>query len=173
MNGGRITLITSEQRRLVVLNHLESGALVNAEAARLLDLSVRQLQRMKAAYANLGAAALSHGNRGRHPVHALDPELARRVVELATTAYAGFNQQHLTELLVEEHQLAISRPSVHGILTAAGVPAPRKRRPPRHRRRCDRYPKAGMLLQVDSSRHDWLEGRGLPESGRSHRRRHR
>jgi hypothetical protein len=26
-------------------------------------------------------------------------ELARRVVELATTTYAGFNQQHLTELL--------------------------------------------------------------------------
>lgn len=75
MNGDRITLTTSEQRRLIVLNHLESGALVNAEAARLLDLSVRQLQRMKAAYADLGAAALSHGNRGRRPVHALDPEL--------------------------------------------------------------------------------------------------
>jgi transposase len=160
MNGGRITLTTSEQRRLIVLNHLEAGALVNAEAARLLDLSVRQLQRMKAAYAEFGAAALSHGNRGRRPVHALDPELARRVVELATTTYAGFNQQHLTELLVEEHGLAISRPSVHRILTAAGVPAPRKRRPPRHRRRRDRYPKAGMLVQVDTSRHDWLEGRG-------------
>ena len=160
MNGGRITLTTAEQRRLIVLNHLESGALVNAEAARLLDLSVRQLQRMKAAYADLGAAALSHGNRGRRPVHALDPELARRVVELATTTYAGFNQQHLTELLVEEHGLAISRPSVHRILTAAGIPAPRKRRPPRHRRRRDRYPKAGMLVQVDTSRHDWLEGRG-------------
>ncbi len=46
MNGGRITLTTSEQRRLIVLNHLESGALVNAKAARLLELSVRQLQRM-------------------------------------------------------------------------------------------------------------------------------
>src|SRR5260370_52732 len=160
MNGGRITLTTSEQRRLIVLNHLESGALVNAEAARLLDLSVRQLQRMKVAYADSGAAALSHGDRGRGPVHALDPELARRVVELATTTYAGFNQQHLTELLNEEHGLAISRPSVHRILTAAGVPAPRKRRPPRHRRRRDRYAKAGMLLQVDTSRHDWLEGRG-------------
>ena len=94
-------MTTSEQRRLIVLNHLESGALVNAEAARLLELSVRQLQRMKAAYAELGAAALSHGNRGRRPAHALDPELMRRVVELATTTYAGFNRQHLTEMLSE------------------------------------------------------------------------
>jgi hypothetical protein len=45
-------------------------------------------------------------------------------------------------------------------LKAAGVPAPRRRRPPRHRRRRDRYPREGMLLQIDASRHDWLEGRG-------------
>jgi hypothetical protein len=44
MNGGRITLTTAEQRCLIVLNHVESGALVNAEAARLLEFSVRQLQ---------------------------------------------------------------------------------------------------------------------------------
>jgi hypothetical protein len=31
------------------------------------------------------------------------------VVELATTISAGFNQQHLTELLNEEHELAVSR----------------------------------------------------------------
>lgn len=54
-------MTTSEPRRLIVLNHLESGALVNAEAARLLDLSVRQLHRMKAAYADSGAAPLAHG----------------------------------------------------------------------------------------------------------------
>ena len=36
MNGGKITLTTAEQRRHIVLNHLEAGALVNAEAARLL-----------------------------------------------------------------------------------------------------------------------------------------
>jgi transposase len=123
VNGGKITLTTAEQRRHIVLNHLEAGALVNAEAARLLDLSVRQLQRMKAAYADLGAAARSHGNRGRRPAHALDPELARKVVELVSTTYAGFNRQHLTEVLIEEHGLVISRPSVHRILTASGVTA--------------------------------------------------
>ena len=116
---GRITLTTSEQRRLIVLNHLESGALVNAEAARLLGLSVRQLQRMKAAYAELGAVALSHGNRGRRPTHALDPELIRRVVELATTTYAGFNRQHLTEMLSEEHELTISDPEIWRSLRSA------------------------------------------------------
>jgi hypothetical protein len=40
--GGRITLTASEQRRLIVLNQLEAGGLVNAEAAQLLNLSVRE-----------------------------------------------------------------------------------------------------------------------------------
>ncbi len=34
------------------------------------------------------------------------------------------------------------------------------RRSPRDRSRRERMPRAGMLLQVDGSRHDWLEGRG-------------
>src|ERR1700737_4301555 len=46
------------------------------------------------------------------------------------------------------------------ILLAAGIPSPRHRRSPKHRRRRDRYPREGMLLQLDASRHDWLEGRG-------------
>jgi transposase len=171
---GSITLTTSEQRRLLVLNQLEAGALVGAEAAQLLNLSVRQLRHLRSNYRKRGAVALSHGNRGRQPHNAVDPDLARRVVELATTTYAGFNQQHLTEMLAEEEDVRLSRPTVHRILKAAGVPAPRCRRPPRHRRRRDRYPREGMLIQLDASRHDWLEGRGPhPESARRHRRCHR
>lgn len=157
---GSITLTTSEQRRLVILNQLEVGALVNAEAAELMGLSVRQVRRLRSRYRERGAAALSHGNRGRQPSNAVDEALSRRIVRLATTKYAGFNQQHLTEMLAEQEGIRVSRPTVHRILKGAGIPAPRRRRPPRHRRRRDRYPREGMLIQLDASRHDWLEGRG-------------
>jgi transposase len=156
----RITLNQAEQRRLLVLNHLEAGALVNAEAAELLGVSIRQVRRLRAAYRERGAAALAHGNRGRRPAHALDQALALRVVELATSTYAGFNHQHLTEMLAEHEGIYLSRPSVHRILTQAGVASVRTRRPARHRRRRERMPREGMLLQIDGSRHDWLEGRG-------------
>ena len=158
--GDSINLSRSDQQRLLVLNQLQTGAVVNAEAAALLGLSVRQVQRLRSAYQQEGAAALIHGNRGRAPGHALDPVLAQRVVGLAKTKYAGFNQHHLTEMLAEQDGVRLSRPTVHRILKAAGIAAPRRRRPPRHRRRRDRYPREGMLLQVDASRHDWLEGRG-------------
>jgi len=153
-------LTRSEQRRLLVLNHLLSAALVNAQAASLLGISVRQARRLRRRYEAEGAAALAHGNRGRRPIHALDPQLTARVVELARTKYAGFNQHHFTEMLADHEGLQLSVSSVHRVLRLAGIAAPRKRRPPRHRRRRDRYPRAGMLLQIDGSRHDWLEGRG-------------
>ncbi len=160
MQGDRITLTRADQRRLLVLNHLLSGALVNSQAASLLGISVRQVRRLRRRYEADGAAGLAHGNRGRRPRHALSPDLAARVVELATTKYVGFNQHHFTEMLAEQEGLQLSVSSVYRILRDAGIAAPRRRRPPRHRRRRDRFPRAGMLLQVDGSRHDWLEGRG-------------
>ncbi|MDP7240874.1 MAG: ISNCY family transposase, partial [Dehalococcoidia bacterium] len=64
------------------------------------------------------------------------------------------------ELLEEREQLTLSRSSVWRMLTGAGVLSSRRRRPPQHRCRRERYSQEGMLLQVDGSRHDWLQGRG-------------
>jgi hypothetical protein len=100
--------------------------------------------------------AIEEGGLG----HALDQGLKRRVLELAQSTYAGCNNQHFTELLAEREGITLSRSSVRRILLEAGIKSPRKRRPPKHRSRRERYPKEGMLLQTDGSRHDWLEGRG-------------
>jgi transposase len=157
---GRIVLNSTEQRRIVVLNHLTSGALVNAEAAELLGISKRQLQRLHRAFTEHGVAGLVHGNRSRAAHNAIGAAVATRIVELARDKYQGFNHQHLTEMLAENEGISLSRPTVRRILRAAGISSPRRRRAPKHRRRRDRYPREGMLLQLDASRHDWLEGRG-------------
>src|SRR5947209_15439607 len=144
----------------MILNQLGSGSLASQEGAGLLGISERQLRRLRRAYEERGAAALAHGNRGRSPVNVVTASVRQQVVMLATTRYHGFNHQHLTEMLVEREQIELSRPTVHRILKEAGVVSPRKRRPAKARRRRDRFPREGMLLQVDGSWHDWLEGRG-------------
>ncbi|HZK67434.1 MAG TPA: ISNCY family transposase [Chloroflexota bacterium] len=149
-----------EQRRLLVLNEVISGRLTAGRAGELLGLSERQVRRILAAYREEGAAALAHGNRGRRPVNALAESVRAQVLELARTKYAGFNQLHMSEMLREEEKLAVGRSWVRHILLEAGIPSPRKRRAAKHRSRRERYPKEGMLLQVDGSPHDWLEGRG-------------
>jgi transposase len=156
----KVTLNKKEQRRLMVLNGIEIGRITAREAAEVLGLSLRHVRRILAAYRREGAVALAHGNRGRKPHNALDDGLKRRVLELARSTYAGCNTQHFTELLAEREGIAVSRSAVRLILLRAGLRSPRKRRPPKHRSRRERYPKEGMLLQIDGSRDDWLEGRG-------------
>jgi len=158
--GEMITLNKKEQRRVLVLNQVTAGHMTAEGAAALLDLSERQVWRILAAYRKEGVATLVHGNRGRKPVNALESGLRERVLDLAKTKYGGFNHRHLTEKLNEEEKIAVQRVSVRRILLEGGIATPRKRRPPKHRSRRERYPQEGMLLQIDGSRHDWLEGRG-------------
>lgn len=156
----KVTLNEKEQRRLMVLNEVLAGRLSGPAAAELLGLSLRQTRRLLAAYRRAGAAGLAHGNRGRAPVNKVSVEVAEAVVRLAREEYGDYNDRHLTEELAERHAIVLSSPTVRRLRRAAGLGSPRKRRTPRHRRRRERYPQEGMLVQVDGSRHDWLEGRG-------------
>jgi len=155
-----VTLTMKEQRRVMVINEVERGGVRGREAADALGISVRHLRRLMAAYRKEGAVALAHGNRGRKPANAIEEGVRRCVVDLARSTYLGFNQQHFTEFLAEREGICLSRSSVRNILLGVGMRSPRKRRPPRHCSRRDRYPKEGMLLQIDGSPHDWLQGRG-------------
>jgi transposase len=155
-----ITMTSREQRRAWVLTRVLKHELTMTEAAELVGLSERQLWRLRRAFERDGPVGLVHGNRGRPSGRRLDAALRARVVELRRARYADVNDTHLAELLAEREDIAISRPSLQRILRAAGLASPRRRRPPRHRSRRERMGAEGLLLQLDGSRHDWLEERG-------------
>ncbi len=162
MTKETITLNSREQRRAIALTAVLEGRLRAVQAAELLRISLRHRRRLLAAYRRGGPAALAHGNRGRPARNRLPAAVRKRVVRLAETTYAGFNQQHLTEMLAEEQELVLSRATVRRLLLTAGLGSPRTRRPRHHRRRRERMSQAGQLAQMDGSQHDWLEGRGPP-----------
>jgi len=155
-----VTLSQREQQRVMVLNALDRGDVLMAEAGDLLGLSVRQVRRLRGAYRRKGPKALVHGNRGRPSPRRVAETIRNHVVQLTQTTYAGVNHKHLSELLAEREDLVLSHPTVHRILRAAGIRSPRRRRPPRHRRRRERMAQAGLLVQLDGSDHEWLEARG-------------
>ena len=172
-----VTLNQREQTRLHVLNTVLEHQLPVCQAAEIMGVSDRHVWRMLAAYRKEGADALAHGrNRGRRPRNAVSDAEAAAEVQLASTTYAEANQTHLAELLRDREGIDLSRRTVHRILTRAGIPSPRKRRPPRHRVRRQRMPQEGMLVQVDGSYHPWLGDGGPyftlpPGGGRCHRHR--
>lgn len=155
-----LTLTQREQARLQTLNLVLEKQAGVGEAAYLLGISKRHVWRIMAAYRMEGAVALVHGNRGRRPVNAIPEDLKQRVTMLARTRYVGFNHTHMTEMLEEREGVTLARSTVRQILVGAELTSPRHRRQPRHRCRRDRMSQEGMLLQMDGSYHDWLEGRG-------------
>jgi len=154
-------VVLSDQR-VDVIRRLLKGKVDVDEAALLLGLSARSVRRLRERFVEDGPAALRHGNAGKRPAHALDPALAARVVAIAKDGYAGLNDSHLRDLLEEREGILLSRPSVRRILRAEGLASPRPRRAPRFRSRRERRGAAGMLVQLDGSRHRWL-GSAEPE----------
>ena len=153
-------MTSKEQRRAWVLTRVLKRELTMTEGAGLVGLSERQLWRLRSAFERDGPAGLVHGNRGRPSERQLDGSLRARVIDLRRTTYVDVNDTHLAELLAEREGIEISRPSLQRVLRAAGLASPRRRRAPRHRSRRERMPAEGLLLQLDGSRHDWLEERG-------------
>lgn len=147
-------------KRWDTVQRVEIGLMTNAEGARLLGISARQLRRVRARVAELGQEGVLHGNCGRAPAHRVNEETRARVAQLRLGKYEGFNDQHFTEKLVEEERVPLSRATVRRILRAAGIGSARARRAPRHRRRRERKEQAGMMLLWDGSSHAWLEERG-------------
>jgi len=155
-----VTLSVKEQKRLKVITEVDAGRLTGRVAAQLLGLSLRQTRRVIAAYRKEGAAGLAHGNRGKVSPRRLPDAVRKRILELSKSTYIDYNDCHFTEKLEEVHKIKISRSTVRRLRRSIGQGSPRKRRAPRHRKRRERYPQRGMLLQIDGSPHSWLEGRG-------------
>lgn len=155
-----LTLTAKEQQRSEVVSRWLAGVLTTDEVVALLGTSERTAWRLRAAMVRDGAAGLAHGNRGRASPRRLAPDRRERILELARTTYRGFNDTHLAEALAEEEGIQIGRSSLRRLLRAEGIASPRRRRAARYRSRRERMAQEGLMVQVDGSRHDWLEGRG-------------
>ena len=145
-----------EQTRVQILNSLLAEQVTIEQAATLMGVSIRHARRLLAAYRVEGAVALSHGNRGRRSSNATSEAIRSEVLHLARSTYSGVNHTHLCELLREREGIEIGRTTLRRILVGAGLLSPRRRRPPKHRVRWQRMPRAGMLIQIDGSYHRWL-----------------
>jgi transposase len=154
------TLTMKDEKRLEVIQRVFRGELTVVKAAMVLGVSERQCYRLKARVTKEGAKGVVHGNRGRACKRKIKDKTVKRIVKLARGKYKDFNDHHLTEKLQTEEKIKFSREKIRQLLRAHGVSSPRKRRGIKHRSRRERRACEGMMLQVDGSPHDWLQGRG-------------
>lgn len=145
--------------RLSVVQSVERRRLTQIQAASQLGLSVRQVKRLVRAYRKQGAVGLVSRHRGKRPNNAIAPAVRERALSLIRATYSDFSPTFAHEKLTEQHALNISVETLRKWMIEAGLWTPRARKSARIHQSRVRRPRAGELIQIDGSPHDWFEGR--------------
>lgn len=154
----RIAMSQRERDVLKVVQSVVERKRSQAEAARLLDLSSRQVRRLQRKLEAHGDGCLIHGLRGRPSNRGYDGKFRAKVLRAYRRRYSDFGPTLASEKLAGEGLLVCAE-TLRGWLLAEGL-WQRRRKRDAHRSRRPRRNCFGELVQMDASIHDWLEGRG-------------
>ncbi len=149
-----------ELDRVRVIERVIEKRLTQAEAARILGLTSRQVRRLRRAYERDGARALASKRRGRPSNRRLPAALRREALATVRSRYEGFGPTLAHEKLTELHGLEFSVETLRHWMIEDGLWVPRSRREPRIQQPRRRRPCRGELIQVDGCDHEWFEERG-------------
>ena len=125
------------------------------QAAEILGISCRQMQRWKTRFEHEGYEGLFDRRLGVPSPKRVPLSTVQEVLRLYQEEYFDFNVQHFHEKLKSEHQIELSYTWVKNALQGAGLVKPRRKRG-KHRKRRPRRPLPGMLLHIDGSKHRWF-----------------
>ncbi len=153
-------LTMKEVNRLRVLQGYMDGKILINEAARILERHPRSVYRMVRKVREKGPEGVLHGNRNRVSPKRVPEAVRKKVIDLVLGKYADINDTHLCEILGKAERIPIGRETLRSILRKEGIPAKRKVKRRKYRSRRERKEAFGMMLQIDASSHDWLQGRG-------------
>lgn len=149
-----------EINRHHVIRNVLDGKTSQAAAARILKLTDRQVRRLCARVRAKGARGVVHQLRGRPSNHQIDPDLIEKALcALHDPLWAGFGPTFARDKLGELHGITMDPETVRKLMMQVNLWQPH-RQGPRHRAWRERRTCVGMLVQLDGSDHDWLEGRG-------------
>jgi transposase len=148
-------------QRIEVLTEVLAGRRMTESAAGVLNVSLRQTQRLLARYKDGGGAALIHKARGRPATNTFNAGVRDYVLELVRQNYRDFGPTLAAEALLERHGVEVSRETLRKWMVEAGLWLSRKQRRTFHQPRLRRE-SYGELVQIDGSQHRWFEGRGEP-----------
>jgi len=135
-----------------VLSMVIQGKVKGYEAAQMLGYTQVHISRLKKKVKDKGLAAFIRTNR--ESSKSVPEQEMNKITSLYRNTYWDFNVMHFRDKLIEEHNIKYSYETVRKILVSYGLHKPKKKKKVYRRRR--RMPCAGMLIQMDSSQHNWI-----------------
>lgn len=150
----KVLVTMKDIQRFKVLRDVIEKRIKNKEAAQILGISYVHVSRIKKKLLKDGFEGILR----KQPIHApnkkITDDIEKEILNLRKDIYYDFNIIHFKEKLEEIHKIKISYESLRQILIKNGFHIPKKKKKVHRMRR--RMPKAGMLVQMDSSFHNWL-----------------
>ncbi len=92
-----VTMTDKELYRLGIIQRVFDRALLQRDAADILELSVRQVQRLVRLYRTDGATAFASSRRGRPANNRIDEETRCKALDLIRCHYSDFGPTLATE----------------------------------------------------------------------------
>jgi hypothetical protein len=145
--------------RIEVLTRAVEGKIRWIDAAIILNLSGRQVRRLRRRFEELGVDYVADQRGGRPRKRRVPPATLSELLKLRREKYADFSVRHFYEHATEKYGLKLSYGTALAALQAAGL-AQKNAGRGKYRRKRERRPMVGMMLHIDASTHEWIEGAG-------------
>ena len=150
-------LTDKEYRRILLINDCIEGKRSTRDVASLLNISVRQVQRLIRKVSETGnSKTLLHGNKNITPHNKIPEDIKLKIIQLSLNELKDLNYAHLRDVLAEEFNIDFSRSTIERICKDIGrLSSITIKKPKIHKRRAPRT-RFGELIQVDATIEPWL-----------------
>lgn len=156
-----ITMTAKEAERHEIINNLIAKKINGTNAAKQLNLSIRQTKRLKAKVRKHGIKGIIHKLRGKESNNKIEKDLLRDVKKIIQQNYPDFGPTLAAEKLMEIHKINLGVTTVRSLMIREEFFKPKKRKQNQeHRSWRERKECYGEMEQFDGCYHDWFEGRG-------------
>lgn len=154
METKKLLVTMHDIKKFNVLKDVIDKKITGVQAALLLGFSTVHISRLKKRLLNNGFTGLLRKPRTKPPTNQIPKTVITEIIRLRKELYYDFNILHFKDKLAEIHNYHYSHETIRQLLIHHQLHNPRKRKKVYRQRR--RMPQAGMLLQMDSSQHQWL-----------------
>jgi len=142
--GQLLTMSHNELDRVEIIKKLIEQRLYESEAALSLQLSVRQIRRLKAAYLKYGVEGLISKKRKVSSNRKYSDAVKETALAIIREFYIDFRPTFAAEKLAENHDILVSRETIRKWMIEAGIWKTRIERQkcayqPRYRRDCQGF----------------------------------
>jgi len=150
----KFVITEDDMKRYNVFKDVANKKLKLKQATLLLGISYRHTKRLfkKFKLFDLDGLVKKYNNSLKNKK--MNDILEKKIIKLYQEIYYDFNMMHFMEKLEENHDIKFSYETIRQLMIKHQLHIPKKRKKVHRRRR--RMPKAGLLVQMDSSQHHWI-----------------